>query len=633
MLTRIRERATGWIAWILVIIITVPFALWGINSYLEGLNRIDVAVVNGHEIDFATYQNAVTERRRALLQTLGRNVDPSYFSTTAFKELVLNELIDEILIQEDIREHSYRISDAQLARHIQSTPEFLRDGNFDRGQYEDLVRRIGYSVAQFEALQRQRLSAEQIRRGFSDTPFVTRSHLEDIIRLLEQRRDARYVVLSADQFVDEVGVSDEEIAKEYETNRGRYRSPEQMRAEYLELSVDALAERIDPTEEELREHYQQNLGRFETPERRRASHILIKIDDTEDDDAARRQAVKLVAEAQGGADFAALARDNSDDSGSAANGGDLGIINPGSMVEPFEQAVFSMVEGEVRGPVRTRFGYHIIKLTELVAAEEQSFEDARADVLARERARQAELQFVELAETFRNLVYEHDTLEAAADELELDIQQSDWFSRDEGTGIFANPSVREAAFGEEVLDEERNSEVLELDIDALVAVHRLEHREAADRLLEAVSDTITQSLLTRNAAERAEEVGRALLAELNEGMSWEDVLTKHGLQDKTLSRLRTDPSGDEERQISEYVFRAPTPINGEPVFGGDVLDSNAFAVYMIEAVTLGDPDSVEDSVRQSVRAELERRFGFEYFLAYRHGLRDQAGIEIFWDQL
>ncbi len=636
MLSQIRERATGWIAWAIVILISIPFALWGINSYFEGLTQVNVATVDGEEIDYQIYQNALSERRRVLLQSLGSNVDPDLFSSEEFKRQVLDGLIDDVLLTEQASRYGYRISDAQLASWIQSLPQFQRDGAFNAELYADTLSRVGYTVAQFEQAQRRQSTFEQMRNGLTDSAFVTDADVDSMLALLYQERQADYVLFTPEMFTGDVEVADADIETEYETNKSRYRTPERLRVEYLELSVDGLAEGIEPNEEELRQLYEENIGRYRAPEQRRASHILITVAEGADDEAvqsALQRAEELSALAREGADFAELARENSQDTGSAQQGGDLGVINRGVMVEPFENAVFSMSEGEISEPVRSPYGYHVIKLSELVPERVRDFDEVRDQVRDQERRRQAESQFIDLSESFRNLVYERpDSLQPASDELGLEIKQSDWFTRSSGDGIAADARLREIAFGEEVLEQELNSEVVERGANALVAMRRLEHASAQPRPLDEVRDEIRERLERTQAASLAVKKGEELVAALLAGGEWATLVAQTGREVEVLPARRRDAVG-EARDVAALVFSAPAPQGGAPAFGGGAIAGERYAVFRLSGVTLGNPEQVDDPERERVAGALQRRRGFEYFLSFQTGLRQRADIKVYAEQL
>ncbi|MCZ7598924.1 MAG: peptidylprolyl isomerase [Gammaproteobacteria bacterium] len=307
------------------------------------------------------------------------------------------------------------------------------------------------SIARFEQQQRRELISEQIQSAFVDSAFVSERELDRAVALLEQERIAEYAVLPADDPDLEITVDDGQIGEYYESNRDAFVAPAQVRVEYLVLSLDEVAASITVDEDEIRQYYESNSARFGRPAERRASHVLINIAADADEaevEAARQRAEEIAEQARAGADFAQLAREHSDDVGSAANGGDLGVINRGSMVQPFEEAVFDMDEaGAVGDPVRTRFGFHVIKLTGYRAAEVAPLEQVRGEIEEELKRQRAESQYPEQAETFATVVYEQpDSLDPAADALDLEIRTSDWFSADEGEGIAVNDRFRTVAF-------------------------------------------------------------------------------------------------------------------------------------------------------------------------------------------
>lgn len=637
MLSSIREKATGWIAWAIVILITIPFALWGINSYFEGANEIAVATADGVNIDQQTFQNALSERRRTLAQMMGQNLDSDYFSSNAFKIQVLDALIDGVLQSENARDQGYRISDEQLREEIRSLPYFQTDGAFDSERYRAVLASAGYSVQGFEQQQRQDVTIAQLERGLSGTAFVTESEIDQALSLLDQERVAKFVTLSVESFIDRDAVSDDEISAEYEASRDRYFAPEMVMVEYLELSVAALAEEITPAESELKQVYDDNPGRFSEPGLRRASHILVALaaDATEEEEAdALARAQEILGELSAGGDFGELAGKYSDDTGSSASGGDLGLIERGMMDEAFESAVYALENGAISDPpVRTPFGYHIIKLTEVKDPKVAAFEDVRDQILEETRRIQAENQFVQLAEEFSNLVYEQpDSLDAAADLLGADAKKSDWFSRSEGEGIAASPIVRTAAFSDDVLIEGLNSAALELGSDTLVAIRKADHRAREQKTLDEVRDQIIDQLASEKAREQANQAGEKLIAEATANGDWSPVLERMGLTPEELPETRSQSNSILEQGAMQMVFSAPRPENGVSSFGGGPA-GDSFVVFRLDEVKDGDPAAAEPEKRSQVEAILARRGGTGMYNSYRLGLRANADVQIYEEQL
>jgi peptidyl-prolyl cis-trans isomerase D len=637
MLTAIRERATGWIAWALVILITIPFALWGINSYFEGASKIVVATVNGVDLDQRVYQQALSDHRRSLVQIMGRNVDAEYFSNPAFKLQVLESLIDSNLQAEYLRERGYRVTDEQLVSRIRSIEAFHSDGVFDTDRYETLVRNAGLSVEGFEQQQRQQGALEQLRAGLSETAFVIPATIDRAIELLNQRRRASYTVLGVEKFAHSAAVDAAAVRAEFDNNPDRYVNPAEIQVDYLRLSVIDLAQQISVDEDSLKSYYDMNLAQFSRPGSRRASHILISAAADAPADvvnAAQAQAAGLVLRARAGENFEQLAREHSGDTGSAGRGGDLGVIRPGTMALPFEEAVFALDQGEVSEPVRTDYGWHVIRLTDLRENETKPFTEVRDEirsVLAREAA---EEQFLALAEDFQNIVFEQPgSLEPAADILGLPIERSEWFSRATGTGLTKSGVVRQAAFSDEVRVDRLNSEMLEVDSDTLVVVRYADFREQRKQAFEEVRQGIESELVAKAALHAQEVAAQALIDALRSGANWHESLTEHQLESHELPQDPAKLSGPIEQGVAMAVFSSPAPSSGGAIYGGRRLDSARYIVFQLEEVIPGNPADAKSAERQQVKSLIAARGGEELLSGLRHTLRSAAQVEVFEENL
>jgi len=634
MLSEIRDRATGWIAYIIVGIIIIPFAFWGVNEYFAGGSDVVVATVEGTEIQQTEYRRALESQRRQMRQIMGDSFTPELANSDAFKRRVLDDLIARTLLSQHADAEGYRIGDEQLAQTIRTDPSFRDGEQFSPDMYASTVSRMGLTRTGYEARLRQQLLLEQIRAGVRSSSFYTPTERQRLTRLLAQKRRFDFAILRADRFIDEQRVSDAELRAEYESRSERYRTPERMKAEYVELSVDELADSVEVTEEDLRQAYEQNKQRFTTEPVRRASHILIESGSGEgDDEEARAKARKLLEQIRSGADFASLAREHSDDPGSASKGGDLGRIEPGVMVEPFEEALFKLEEeGAVtREPVKTRFGYHIIKLTEYQPGDVKPFEAVRDQLMDEERARQAEALFLDRAESFRNIAFENpQSLAPVADQLGLTIQETDWFTRQDGEGIAANPEVREAAFSAEVQEEGLNSRAIELDINTLVVLRRSEVQEASLKPLEEVRDEIERALQQRKAVEHVTELGPGLVEELESGADWGALTTDRDLESRQVTWSRAAP-GEEAappQELLNAVFRAPQPESGGAFHGGVSLRTGNFGLFRLNEVVEIEPGEAPEEARNRVENRLNQRRNQDMLAEYIADLRSRAEVEI-----
>ena len=632
MLITIRERASGVIGWTVAGVIILVFAVWGIGSYFEGVSEIIVATADKIEINQQTYQQAMSDRRRRLVQMMGRNVDAELFSSTAFKRQVVEELIDTTLQNETLHASGFRISDAQLAALIQNTAVFHTDGQFDRDRYELLVQNSGMTIQGYESYQRQQGVVDQLVRGLGQSAIVSTNSIDKAWKLLDQRRIASYTTLEFDNFLDDIQVSETAIEKEYQANLDGYFEPASIQVDYLKLSVEDLGTRLDVDEADILRMYEDNPDRYRQPGSRSASHILLSVSPDAADaqiDQVRQRASEIVARARGGESFASLAEVNSDDKGSAKRGGELGVIRPGTMVKPFEDAVFVMGEGEISEPVRTQYGFHVIRLDRITASRVQSLDQVRSEIEIEVRRLRAEERFNELAEILGSTVFEQpDSLEPAADHLGVKVMRSEWFTQDAGTGIAEFQGVRDAAFGNEGLIDGLNSELIEIDQDNLVAVRKVDYRARRQLDLDEARPELEKRLRAVEASNRMEKAGEDLVARLKSGADWDELLIAHKLARVRLPETTETLLEPLEQVVARVVYAALVPLSGQIAYGGERISPARYAIYRLERVEFGDPANASEEDRLGVEKILSSRRGGEMVIGWRQGLRKVAKVQI-----
>ncbi len=635
MLTTIREKTQGWIAGAILGLLAIPFALWGVNSYFESSGKVSVATVDGHDISIDAYHSALEQQRRSLEQMVGHAIDPRAFETPQFKQSVLEGLIDRVLLERDAASQGYGVSDSALAQLIRGVPQFQRDGKFDEQIYENFARDSGYGVAGFEARVRQERIQQQIEGGFVDSAIVTPQDVANVIRLMDEKRVMSYVALKPEQFLGKVTVTPAEIQAHYAAHLDQYRTPERVRIQYVELSAAALGKTISVSEQDLRKAYASNIDRYTVPEQRRASHILIALPG--DAGAAAQQ--KALAEAQDirakllhGANFAELARKYSADTVSAAKGGDLGFVAPGSLDKNFETALFSLHKpGDISEPVHTKFGYHLIKLTAVRPAVTKPFSQVRAEVDDQLRASRAADRFYDVSEKFRDLIFEQsDSLAPAAHAFGLKVMESDWFGRAGGSGITANPKIIAAAFDPDVLGQGHNSHAIDLDADTLAAIRIVAHQDAATKPLAAVRDEIEQQLKMQAAQIQAGLAGAAALKALNQGVSLSVVARQQGSSvTGPVSVTRRQPPTDLAPTVVDSLFAAGQPLAGKPVYGSADLGKDGYVVFALEQVEAGRVADATADVKTQAEHLLADRAGRDYLNNYLSDLRKRAKIKLY----
>ncbi|HCD06511.1 MAG TPA: parvulin peptidyl-prolyl isomerase, partial [Methylophaga sp.] len=520
MLHFIRDRAQGWIAWFIVGLISIPFALWGVNSYVTGPSDAVVAKVNGEEITRSELLQAVQRYREQMRQMMGDEFNPDMFDGAEIRYAVIDDLIEQRLIRSASDKLGQRISDRQIAQFIQQTPAFQRDGSFDTEQYQMVLARAGFSPASYEASLRNDLLGQQLVQNIEGSTVVSQVEVERLLKLENQQREIAYGVIKLEDFLSEVEVDESDVRDFYNANQSSYTTPEQISVDYLELSLDTVSSQIDVNDEQLQQYFIDNKTQFVGPEQRRASHILI-----EDNEQAEQILAEIQTKFEEGQSFEELAEAYSVDVGSASSGGDLGTIQRDVMEATFEEAVFALENvGDISEPIKTEFGYHIIKLTDIDKSSNVDFADVKNEVALQYRRQQAERQFYDKAEELANLTYENpETLDVAAEALALEINTSGSFTRSGGSGIAENQAVIKAAFSDDVLNEDLNSQVIELSDTRLVVIRKNSYVDATLLPFDSVSPAITEQIRYQRASDLAYIQGEARLQELKSGAPANEV--------------------------------------------------------------------------------------------------------------
>ena len=627
MLAKIREKTQGIIATLILAFVAIPFVLWGIGSYFGGGAAVPVAKVNGVEIGQGTYRQRLDEIQRA---------NPHSADSGALKQLVLESLIDQTLLTSALHNSGYRIGDAELAALIHEIPEFQRDGKFQPGLYEGVLNAQGMRPTDFESRVRQESVNQQVQQGFNASAFVTDAELDGTLRLLLQERRISYALVNPEAFLAKITVSAKDVDDYYQANQESFRAPEAVRVDYVSLKTTDVAQKIEPTEAQMRQTYEAEAARYVTPAKRRISHILISLPSqakAEEVQAAKARAEDLLKQIRSGADFAALAKKNSGDTASANKGGDLGEVAPGVLPPELEAAAAALKQGEVSEPIRTSFGYHLVKLTDLSPERRKPYDAVKPELRELVRKRLGEDRFYELSERFRNLVYEHpEGLEAVSAALNLKVERSDWFTRSGGAGIATQPRVVSAAFEPEVMNRERNSDAIEADPQTLIALRVVDHRPAAVSPLADVRSTIETTFKQRRAREQALDESQRWVKELEQGKRITELAREPGVTLRAAQTLTRERPGEINPAIVNAVFAAPRP-KDKPTVGQVDLGEQGFAIYVLEAVKDGDPATADTKLRAKVRQQLLQHHGAEYYASYRAGLRKSADVKVNADQL
>ncbi|TAN83756.1 MAG: peptidylprolyl isomerase, partial [Gallionella sp.] len=485
---------------IVLALIILPFAFWGVDSYQRSGNVEAPALVDGTKITQQEFENALRQQKDRLRETLGSNFNAAMLDNPEMRRAVMDNLVAQRLLVVRAKAVGLAVTDEQLSQVIQGIEAFQDNGKFNKKRYETALAGQNMAPLVFEARLRDELLGQQVRDAYAQNGFASNSVVDNIIRLYEQQRVISVSSIPLQSFVAQSKVSEADLKKYYEQNQKEFQSPEQARVEYVKLSMDGLSGKVDVTTDEVRQYYDAHQNDFGAPEQRQAAHILIAVAATApqaEQDAAKAKAGQLLQQAkQSPGKFAELAKLNSQDPGSAANGGDLGFFGRGMMVKPFEDAAFSLQQGETSDLVKSDFGYHIIKLLAIKPSKLLPFDEAREGVANKLRQQKAADMFAELAEKFSNTVYEQSgTLKPAADLAGAKIEQSGWLIKASAAGEPWTAKMLQAIFTDEAVKNKRNTAAVEVAPNTLVAARILEYKPAAVRALSEVQEVIRQKLL------------------------------------------------------------------------------------------------------------------------------------------
>lgn len=632
MLQSIRERAQGVIAWIIVILISVPFALWGIQEYLGVGSEPVVASVNDRDITEREFENRYRDFRQNLRQRLGSNYRPELLDEALLRKEVLDSMIRNELIMQASDELGLRAGNDLVSQTILGIPSFQVDGRFNQQAYERGVQSQGLTPTGFEERVRAAIVSDQMSKAIGGSEFSTQSELDTIVKLRLQQREISYLVIPTAKVADQVAVTDAEIQAHYDANPGDFMAPERVKVNYIDLEIDKISGTLSVDEENLLGYYEQHKNEYISPEQRQARHILFALDEGADAAAVQQaedDAKAALQRIRDGEDFAAVAKELSQDPGSAESGGDLGFFETGIMDKAFDETVFSMAEGEISEPVRSTFGFHIIELTAIRAAQGKSYEEAKADLEKAYLKNEAQRLFYEYAERLSNHAYEDpNSLQPAADALGIEVQTSDWITRDSKEGIFSAPKIMNAVFSDDVLRSGNNSEAIELGPEHVAVVRVSEHEESTLRSLDEVKSEVEAILKKKKASELTRKKGEELLAELNNGETLPVLADKEALAVEAKGMINRD-NREIPLSIVRSAFQIARPAEGKISYGEAEMPDGGYAIIALTKVEDGKIDSVDQlGGKDTIKQALERAKADRYFQLLVDQLRSNAKIVV-----
>ena len=649
----IRERLSGILAFFIFGILIIPFALVGVNSYFTSETSNSVAKVNDVEITTNDFSQGFQNYRRRMQSLMGESFDPEYFDQPIIRRQFLDSLIDQELVNQVSEQAGLTVDDERLAAAIRETEAFQVDGVFNAEVYQSRLQAQGTSTQEFESRMRAQLLLGQFPDAITSSAIATDTELARFVAVEDQQRSFKALVVNAEteaapvaaaegadgKPVAEPGVAEpgeETIQAWYDSHPDIFRSPEQVVIEYIELDASTMEEDSTPDDDQLRTRFEEQKTRFVTPESRLASHILIEVPegaDTATVETARQTAADLAKRVKDGEDFAALAKEFSKDAGSAAIGGDLGWIEPGFMVQAFEEGLYALnLDNPISDPVQTSFGWHVIQLRDIRASEGMSFEEARETLLAEFVKESQERKFIEQADRLVDLIYEDPTtLSTAAEELGLKVDEAGPFGRAGGEGIAATPAVVAAAFSDLVLEQASVSDPVELGENHMVVVRLKEHKPEGLLPLADVRDRVIAGVRRDQAMQLAAEKAQALKEQV-EGGADPLTLAEEGKVSLIVADSVLRSATDQPADLLRAVFRMPRP-EGETPRIAKVPLTNGYAVIVLESVADGQLKE-DDLIRlQNYKRRIANATANAEAFGFLRLLRKQSEIEVFEDRL
>jgi len=632
MLIQLREglRNSKILKFVFVGIITVPFALFGVGSYFTAAIDTDAATVNGEEVSVQQFQSALLQQQERMRQMFGGKVPDGLLENPQMREGALEQLIQQQLMVQRVQGQNYTVSDAELAKSIRERQDFQVNGEFDQGRYEQILAANRMSNAVFEESARRDEGLVQLFNAVTGSAFVLPLEAGQAASLKNQEREVLLAEVDVDALSEAAEVTDEEVSVYYGENEAKFMRPEQFKVSYLEINSESLEEAAAIDDLAVEDEYQSRIDEFATPEQRDASHILLSLDEDADQvmvDEVMAKAESLKAQLNDGADFATLAKENSNDPGSAENGGSLGLFAKGAMVAAFEESAFALEVGQISEPVRTPFGVHIIKLNAVQDSVAKPLDDVREELREELVQRQISAVFFEKQDLMATESFENSgSLEPAASALGMEVQQSDWFSSESPVGVGQFPEVRAAVSTDDVLSAGLNSSVLEVAENHAIVLRLDERKDEELKPLEEVREQIVATLKSEKGNEAGQEKADALLAAVESGEEFVGAAQAQSLTAAEPVWSKRD-SPEIDRTVLAEVFASPF-VEGEVFWGQVVSAAGNPVVFGLKGVRASDEEAGEPSQVVVADAAMVQQQGTAAFQALQAGMRELADVSI-----
>jgi peptidyl-prolyl cis-trans isomerase D len=628
MLQRIRDslQAQRWLAYVVLGALALVFAAWGAYGIVDlqiGAGNY-AAKVEGEKVSVEEVREAWQQQQAQWESRIGGDLPAPL--KTQLQDQLLESLVRTTLLTQRTRDMGYRVSDTQVHQALRSEPAFQIDGKYSAEAAKSRLAQAGIPLQAFEADLRRSLQRGQLQNSIRVSDFMTPRELGRLRALVDEQREARYVLLAPDKFAGSAPIEEAKIQEYYKRNQASFMTPEWVRLEYAELRLDQLAAQMQVADADLKATYDKAKNTYNEPEKRKARHVLIQVGEGKNDAAAKRLADEVLAKANSGQDFAALAKQYSDDPGSKENGGDLGWAERGYFVAEFADALFGMKAGEIRGPVKTQFGYHVIKLDEIQPGKTRTFEEARPEIEAQVRRDLSADRFGDIQEQIQRRLEEPGAnFDALAKEFNLQTGEVARYERGAGGAPLGDsPEIQELAFSTAVIDEKRVGGPVAVGEDRIVMVRALEHHKPEPKPLETVRTDIVAALTKERGTEAARKASEEAVRKLETGTAFEVVAKELGVTAEPARFVgRNDPSVPAE--LRSLIFNGPKPTRLKPIVRTQALGDGSVAVVQVTDVrSQAQPTNATEQAQWS-REHIARHAEMEYD-AYVEALRRSADV-------
>jgi len=619
-----RDKSEGLLAKVIVGLIIVVFALFGMGSITTFLAPVPkVATVNGTDITQQEMEIAVERNRRIML---AQNVAPDDIDEDELRKNVLQDLINRSLLTEAAEDLGLGFSDAALDDEIRAVPAFQLDGVFNPGQFQLVIGSAGFSPIGYRQEMRRDKTFQQLSTAISATAFYTEAEVLKSSSLAQQTRDIAYLRIDTDKLRDGIEVTDDEVEAYYNANTNLYMTEESVELSYVELKRADLLDEIEVSEDELIRFYEDTREIYAEDERRHVAHILVEINDDVSQDEALANIQEVYTKLKSGGDFAALAKQYSQDPGSAEVGGDLGFNAAGTFVDEFEQAAYDLELNQLSEPVLTEFGYHLIKLLGVEEAKTPEFAEVRDRVEKSYREAEAEELFVNRSSRLSELAYESSDLIEPSEELGLEIKLTGKVNRKTTEGIAANPGVLDAAFTSDVLLDGLNSELIEINPNHHIVVRVVDHQPQEAQAFADVAADIRTFLANEKSTQLAKAQSEEIVAMLETGSITRFVADKFGLTWEVVGKATRNQLGL-DREIVTKAFSLPRPVDGTKSIGSAILTDGDAVVLSVTNVTNSSENSMEATELTSLSRVLAVQQGTHDYFEFRETLNADGDID------